>query len=136
MQFLTLEYFGSTLSAHMRQGRDVTMRYDPNDLSHIYVQDRDLKWSVLSSRYPDCPPITLWEVEGERRRRRKLGLGAARGSIIVAEVIRRRQSPASMSPERRLDRRRLERAIDQSPSYTVSETNSLDVWRRVMGQHP
>lgn len=137
VQFLTLEYFGSELSTQVRQGRrEVTIRYDPNDLSHVYVQDRDLKWSVLSSRYPDCPAITLWEVEAERRRRKKLGLGAARGSIIVAEVVRRRQNPGPMSPERRLDRRRLERAIDHSPAHSVGEVNSLDVWRRVMGQQP
>lgn len=135
VQFLTLEYFGSELSLQLRQGRrDVTIRYDPNDLSHVYVQGRDLRWSLLSSRYPECPPITLWEVEAERRRRKKLGLGAARGSIIVAEVVRRRQSPGPMSPEKRPDRRKLERAVDRSSAHAVSAVNSVDVWRRVMGQ--
>lgn len=135
VQFLTLEYFGSELSMQVRQGRrEVTIRYDPNDLSHVYVQGRDLKWSLLSSRYPECPPITLWEVEAERRRRKKLGLGAARGSIIVAEVVRRRQIPGPMSPEKRPYRRKLERAVDRSPAHAISEVNSVDVWRRVMGQ--
>lgn len=91
VQFRTLEYYGPILQELRRHGVEkVDLRYDPRDMKVAYVQDRAEHWVPISIRYPDCPPITLFEVEAELRRRRLYNEGPAKGHLVVEAIKSRR----------------------------------------------
>ncbi len=63
------------------------MRYDPRDISHIYVRDPETReFRSVGRRDGRRDPITLWEYGGDRARRR-----AANARSDAEKVTLRRQ---------------------------------------------
>ena len=70
------------------------MRYDPRDISHIYVRDpetRELR--SVGRRDGRLTPMTLWEHEGDRARRRAANARSDTEKVKfqrrIAEVVAR-----------------------------------------------
>ncbi|MER9876818.1 transposase family protein [Mesorhizobium sp. M0195] len=85
-----LDYFspwlGSLVPRRDRLGR-LEMRYDPRDISHIYIRDPDTReFRPVARRDGLTTPITLWEHEGDRVCRR-----AANARSDVEKVTLRRR---------------------------------------------
>lgn len=134
VQFRTLEYYGPVLQELRRHGVEkVDLRYDPNDMTTAYVQDRAERWVPVPIRYPDCPPITLLEVEAELRRRRLQNEGPAKGHLII-EAIKQRRAEWERS-ERLSKRDRLTRdRIAEGRTDTVLDRGqgAVSAWEQVM----
>lgn len=84
-------------------------------------------------RYPDCPPITLLEVEAELRRRRLQNEGPAKGHLII-EAIKQRRAEWERS-ERLSKRDRLTRdRIAEGRTDTVLDRGqgAVSAWEQVM----
>ncbi|RZJ46372.1 MAG: hypothetical protein EON87_04890 [Brevundimonas sp.] len=135
VQLLTLEYCGPVLQELRRHMNEkVELRYDPHDLSKVFVQDLKGLWVPVASRYPDCPRITLWEVQAEQRRRRLLELGPARGWMIITEIVRRRAARADASRLTKSERLARERASAATAVEGLAGqgVNNLTTWTRLM----
>lgn len=136
VQLFTLEYCGPALQELRRHMVEkVELRYDPHDLSRVFVQNLDGLWVPVPSRYPDCPRISLWEVEAEQRRRRILELGPARGWMIITEIVRRRAAKAHavrLTKGERVERERVSMTTAVEGSAGQGP-NNLTSWTRLMG---
>jgi len=134
VQFRTLEYYGPVLQELRRHGVEkVDLRYDPNDMTTAYIQDRAERWVPVPIRYPDCPPITLLEVEAELRRRRLQNEGPAKGHLVI-EAIKQRRAEWEHS-ERLSKRDRLTRdRIAEGRTDTVLDRGqgAVSAWEQVM----
>jgi putative transposase len=84
--------------------QSLLVKYDPRDLSHVYVRDPDgVHWPVP---YADLgqPPIALWELEEANRRIRKTNRSAPNQRSIFASILQQRrmvQQAATSSRQRR-----------------------------------
>ena len=67
LQLFNLQYWSDALPSMARQAEQLLVRYDPRDLSKIYVKAPD--HSYLEVPYADIrrPPISLWELRAARR---------------------------------------------------------------------
>jgi putative transposase len=100
-----IRYWDNVLSPWAgRMQRPLLVKYDPRDLSRIYVRDPDgLHWPVP---YADLgqPPIALWELQEANRRIRKSTRSVPnQRSIFVSILAQRRvvQQAATSSRQRR-----------------------------------
>jgi len=67
LQLFNLRYWSDALPALVRNNDPLLMRYDPRDLSKVYVKAPDN--SYLDVPYADIrlPPISVWELRAARR---------------------------------------------------------------------
>lgn len=79
-------WLGSFVPQRDRLGK-LDVRYDPRDISHVYVRDPDTRqFRPVGRRDGALASLTLWEHQGERVRRR-----AANHRSSVAKVALRRE---------------------------------------------
>lgn len=94
-------WFGPLIARRDRLG-GLDVRYDPRDISHIYIKDPDTgAWRPVGRRDGLREPITLWQHRAERSRARETG----RRSIEEKTAIRREIAAtvnASASKKQRL----------------------------------
>lgn len=77
-------YFDLNLAGYV--GEDVTIRYDPRDLSHIYVySDNNFICKATCFELCDQPPITLKQVIEARQHEKKLVSTRLRELVTLAE---------------------------------------------------
>ena len=132
IQFKTLEYAGPELSELRRYGASsVEFRFDPNDLSAVFVQSRTGTWTPISIRHQARPSLTMWEVDAEIRRRKALSLGPARGNAIPNEILKRREQRVGVQATTRREARDGER-LRQGGHLVVADNNSLRSWSKIM----
>jgi putative transposase len=100
-----IRYWDSVLSPWAgRLAHPLLVKYDPRNLSRIYVRDPDGRhWAVP---YADLgqPPIALWELEeANQRMRQRAGATPDQRSIFASILEQRRlvQSAESLSKQRR-----------------------------------
>jgi putative transposase len=76
--------------------------YDPRDISHVYVKDPDTQaWRPVRRRDGLAEPITLWQHQADRQRRREI----QRRPVQEASAIRREiaaTAAAAKTPKSRL----------------------------------
>ena len=67
LQLFNLRYWSDALPAMVRQNEPLVIRYDPRDLSKVFVKAPD--HSYLEVPYADIrlPPISVWELRAARR---------------------------------------------------------------------
>lgn len=132
IQFKTLEYSGPELAEIRHYGTtSIEFRFDPNDLAAVFIQARSGAWVPLSIRHQARPSLTLWEVEGEIRRRKALSLGPARGHAIPNEILRRRERRIAVPASSRKEAREGER-LRQGGHLIVGDNNNRSAWSRIM----
>jgi putative transposase len=100
-----IRYWDNVLSPWAgRMQRALLVKYDPRDLSRVYVRDPDgMHWPVP---YADLgqPPIALWELQEANRRIRKSTQSVPNQRSIFANILEQRrvvQQAASSSRQRR-----------------------------------
>lgn len=81
-------WLGELVPDRDRLGK-LEMRYDPRDLSHIYLRHpRSLAFLPLGRRDGRLTPLTLWEHERDRAMRRALAGGGPQTRVELRRVIR------------------------------------------------
>lgn len=130
LSMFALDYYSSWLGRLVPQ-RDrldrLEVRYDPRDISHIYVRDPDTReFRPVERRDGLLTPLTLWEHEGDRALRR-----AANFRTNVEKVTLRRgiaevalKSKASQGDLRSAARGRLS-AEAPKPYQSMKRTSSV-----------
>lgn len=104
----TLNYCGPVIQQLVRSGeRSVTFKYDPSDLSHVFVR-LDEAYHAVDLNHPGCPQITLWEVQCELARRRQCKAGPSTSALTVAGILNARlEEVGQPSRERQSERLQL-----------------------------
>jgi putative transposase len=109
IHFYNIRYWDNVLSPWAGRLREpLLVKYDPRNLSRIYVQDPcGRHWPVP---YADLrqPPIALWEIEAVNKQARQDGLRMNSAGAIFANILEQRQlvrQAGSLSKQRRLSQR-------------------------------
>ena len=103
-------YYDDVLTAWLGVGRRLRVRYDPRDLSCVFLEDpAGRHWPV---RYRDLgrPPITLWEQRAAVKELRARGRGLVDEQRIFEAVEARRALVAGAVARSRTARREAQRA--------------------------
>jgi putative transposase len=118
VHFHQIRYWDNVLSAWAgRLEKPLWVKYDPRNLSRVYVRDPDGKhWSVP---YADLrrPPIALWELIDARKRLRRGGCKGLTERDLFANVLEQRQliRGATNSTQQRPRKERIPEAVNIQP---------------------
>ena len=100
-----IRYWDSVLSPWVgRLDHPLLVKYDPRNLSRIYVRDPDGRHWPVPYADLDQPPIALWELEeANQRMRQRTGATPDQRSIFASILEQRRlvQNAESLSRQRR-----------------------------------
>lgn len=111
-----IRYWDNVLSLWVgHEHRNFAIRYDPRDLSSIFVQSPDgAYWTV---RYADLgrPPITLWEYRHARKRLIEQGRGEVNERILFEAIEAQRALVCEASSKSKAARRQRQRVVDALP---------------------
>jgi putative transposase len=97
------------------------VKYDPRNLSRVYVRDPDgLHWPVP---YADLgqPPIALWELKEANQRIRKYAQSAPNQSSIFASILEQRQIVQQAATSSRQRRRHEKTPTSEERNPTSSQ---------------
>jgi putative transposase len=126
IHFYNIRYWDNVLSPWAgRLKEPLLVKYDPRDLSRIYVQDPSGRhWPVP---YADLrqPPIALWEMEAVNKQTRQDGRKMNSEEAIFANIIAQRQliqKASSLSKQRR-QQEKFPRSAELSQSSNGLRTN-------------
>jgi putative transposase len=122
-----IRYWSDALAGHIGRGDGrVVVRYDPRDLSVIWVELDGGRYVEARYRNLEIPPVSLWEYREAMRKARALGKSES-NELVLAELIRQqRQIEAESRGLTKAERRSRERktAIKGSNS-AVATTEGL-----------
>jgi putative transposase len=126
IHFCNIRYWDNVLSPWAgRLKEPLLVKYDPRNLSRIYVQDpRGRHWPVP---YADLrqPPIALWEMEAANKQARQDGKRLNTEEAIFANIMNQRrlvQQAGSLAKQRRRQEK-LPTPAELSPASVKSRTN-------------
>ncbi|WP_370204718.1 Mu transposase C-terminal domain-containing protein [Pararhodobacter marinus] len=111
--------------------------YDPRDISHIYVKDPDTQaWRPVRRRDGLAEPITLWQHQADRQRRREI----QRRPVQEASAIRREIAAtvaAAKTPKSRLkEMTRARHATEAKKPYADFATPSASAQAKLDPDRP
>ena len=145
----SIDYWSDVLSTWIGEKERRIVRYDPRNLSRIYLLGPDGQYYDLSYRRLGQPPITLWEHRLARKRLREEGRrhfdeDAIFRTIETMRKIADEAVRATKSVRRQQERRlrviqggRAERAPSElptssTPSNVEPESSGLQPWERML----
>ncbi len=73
LQLFNLRYWSDALPTFVRRDEPLLIRYDPRDMSKIFVKAPDQSYAEIPYADIRCPPISLWEIRAARRHLAKQG---------------------------------------------------------------
>jgi len=92
IRLFNIHYWDSCLSPLSgRSNRPWMMKYDPRNLSRIYLQDESGKYWPIPYRDLGLPPIALWEHREAMKRLRAEGRRALDEKLIFSSVLEQRK---------------------------------------------
>ena len=122
-----IRYWSDALVAHIGRGDGTAVvRYDPRDISMIWVELEDGRYVEARYRNLEIPPVSLWEYREAMRKARALGKSGS-NELVLAELIRQqRQIEAESRGLTKAERRSRERkGTLEGTSSAVSSTEGL-----------
>lgn len=146
LQFNTIEYSSPLLAELKRrayrklathgQNTKIEFRYDPADMSQIFVEDLQGQRQAVPLNHPGQPVVTLWEVRAELARRRALRAGPSTSALTIAGILAQRAALANAGERGRRALRALERlrfhGIEIDPIAPATTDGSS--WSRILGE--
>ncbi|WP_149789486.1 Mu transposase C-terminal domain-containing protein [Lutimaribacter pacificus] len=122
-----IRYWSDALAGHIGRGDGkVVVRYDPRDISMIWVELDDSRYVEARYRNLEIPPVSLWEYRETMRKARALGKSGS-NELVLAELIRQqRQVEAESRGLTKAERRSRERkGTLEGTNSAVSTTEGL-----------
>lgn len=105
MALHSIHYWSDALSVWIGRPQKMIVRYDPRDLSRIYLLAPDGEYYDLSYRDLSRPPITLWEQRLALQRLREEGCAHVDEAAIFRAVEHMRTIASAASQESKVVRR-------------------------------
>jgi putative transposase len=130
----SIHYWSDILRAWLGDPRKMIVRYDPRDLSRIYLLAPDGRYYDLSYRDLRRPPISLWEHDLALKRLRQQGREQVDEAAIFRAIEQMRAITAEAVRTSKAARRQHERRLrliqggrdDGAPAPTGLSTPSLE----------
>jgi putative transposase len=100
IHLFNIRYWSDVLRADVGRTRDpLTVKYDPHDISHVFVQRPNGHW--IEARYRDLryPAISLWEYREALRKLRDKGRREVNEKILFDTVVDQRKIVAKARKE-------------------------------------
>jgi putative transposase len=92
-----IRFWSDSLASHIGRGDEkVVVRYDPRDISMIWVELDDGRYVEARYRNLEIPPVSLWEYRDAMRKARALGKSGS-NELVLAELIRQQRQIESES---------------------------------------
>lgn len=86
-----LRYWSDALAGYVgRRGRKVVVRYDPRDLSTVWVELDGGRCVEARYRNLEIPPVSLWEYREAMQKARAMGK-VGTNELVLAELIRQQR---------------------------------------------
>jgi putative transposase len=122
-----IRYWSDALAGHIGRGDGkVVVRYDPRDISMIWVELDDGRYVEARYRNLEIPPVSLWEYREAMRKARALGKSGS-NELVLAELIRQQRQIESesrgLTKAERRSRERKGKVADTN--WAVSTTEGL-----------
>ncbi len=126
-----IRYWSDALSREVGRGVELEIKYDPRDLSRIFVRQPDGHFVEARYRNLAYPPVSWWEWKHAKKRLRDQGKRELNEEIIFASIAQQRQIEesavhASMTARRNVVRRPIEPSDRQSGPITGIDTATSD----------
>ncbi|MDX6766877.1 MAG: Mu transposase C-terminal domain-containing protein [Candidatus Methylacidiphilales bacterium] len=121
-------YTHATIPGRARIKRQFIFRYDPRDISEIYLWDeKNSRYHPIPYRNTGLPPISLWELQAVRRRLREKGLTQDDESVIFNTYKElRRQISTSEKATKRARRQAQAKRLSGKPAKTTQSTMPIE----------
>jgi putative transposase len=105
-----IRYWSDALSRDVGRGAEVKIKYDPRDLSRIFVRQPDGHFVEARYRNLAYPPVSWWEWKHAKKRLREQGKRELNEETIFASIAQQRQiedyaAQASATARRSVTRR-------------------------------
>lgn len=120
----SIGYWSDVLRTWIGEPERMMVRYDPRDLSRIYLLAPDGRYYDLSYRDLGRPPISLWEQRLALRRLREDGRAAVDEDAIFKAIEAMRGIADQASAASKLARRQRERRPSQQTPVETAEPHS------------
>jgi putative transposase len=138
------EYYSQELGeAYIAGLRDVTLKYDPRDLSRLYVRIPHRGYIEVPYRFEHYgPPPTLWLLKASRRSRVPAGPGegepvarraAEKTRQIISQAASKSGAAARQAERLRLDRREAGRPLGSADVQSAPAPTDDDAWLGLFG---
>ena len=86
-----IRYWSDALSRNVGRGAELEIKYDPRDLSRIFVRQADGRFVEARYRNLAYPPVSWWEWKHAKKKLRDLGKRELHEEIIFASIAQQRQ---------------------------------------------
>jgi len=114
-----IRYWSDALAGHIGRGDGkVVVRYDPRDVSMIWVELDDGRYVEARYRNLEIPSVSLWEYRDAMRKARASGKSGSNELVLAALIRQQRQIEAESRGLTKAERRSRER------KGTLAGTNS------------
>ena len=128
ISLFNMTYSDGVLSTFpMRRDQKFIVRYDPRDMSKIYLRDEAGTYWTIPCSDKRMPPISLTEIKGASRRLRAAGERDVHQRKVLESIESERkivENAEHESRQVRRDRERLRRTLLIKQNYTVPQTTS------------
>jgi putative transposase len=129
LHLFNLRYWDNVLPSIVQLGMTVLVRYDPRNLSKVYIQGPDQRYCPIPYADLSLPPITLWEQRAALSALRDQGDTAPSQTAIFTAVTAQRaliESAAARTKSARRNRQRHKDAQFATMSPTVTGGSAVD----------
>ena len=121
-----IHYWSDLLSVWIGEAQKMIVRYDPRDLSRIYLLGPDGQYYDLAYRDVRRPPITLWEQRLALKRLREQQHAYIDEAAIFRTIDAMREIVDHATATTKTARRQRERRLRLIPGGRVDETPALE----------
>ena len=112
LHLFNIRYWDPALPALAMSGERLTVRYDPRNLSKVYVAASDGRYHPVPYADLGLPPITLWEQRAAVAQLRAEGDAAPGEARMFQAVLQQRALVAGAASKTKAARRQLQRRKD------------------------
>lgn len=129
LHLFNIRYWDSALPTISQLGERVLIRYDPRNLSKVYVPTPDGQYHPIPYADLGLPPITLWEQRAAMAKLNEQGIDAPAQATMFQAVTEQRELVAQASAKTKAARRQVQRhkdAIAATMNTPAPTGNSVD----------
>ena len=124
LHLFNIRYWSDELRRLMGQGEKVTIKYDPRDLSRVFVRVDD---GYVEARPADltCPAIALWEHRAAVAELREAGRRAVDEELIFSTILAQRALVDAAGAATKAARRQVARRAHLAPTAMIDVTPAV-----------
>jgi len=122
-----IRYWSDALSRDVGRGAEVKIKYDPRDLSRIFVRQPDGHFVEARYRNLAYPPVSWWEWKHAKKTLREQGKRELNEETIFASIAQQRQIEDSAAQASATARRNVTRRPNQPRDQQGGKVTGIDL---------